>query len=71
MKLSHKRSLGLSGGSKLLLLALVVAVLGLVAQDEHLGTDVFVPLINVHVGSAPSTTCSCSWWSPAPPTPST
>jgi phospho-N-acetylmuramoyl-pentapeptide-transferase len=53
LKLSRKRSLGLSARVKLVLLAGVVAVLGSVARAEHLGTDVFVPLINVHLGLGP------------------
>lgn len=49
LKLSRKRSLGLSGRVKLVLLALVVTGLGVVAHSQHLDTDVFVPLINQHL----------------------
>ena len=49
LKLRHRRSLGLSGKVKMVLLALVAAALGLVVHSEHLGTDVYVPLINVHL----------------------
>ncbi len=54
LKLSRKRSLGLSGRVKLLLLAVVVGVMGWVAHDEHLGTDVFIPLINQHINLGPA-----------------
>ncbi len=53
LKLSRKRSLGLSGRVKLVLLALVVAGLGAVAHSQHLNTDVFVPLINQHLKLGP------------------
>jgi phospho-N-acetylmuramoyl-pentapeptide-transferase len=53
MKQSRKRSLGLAGRVKLLMLAAVVAVLGVVAHHQHLSTDVYVPLINVHVSLGP------------------
>ncbi len=49
LKLRHRRSLGLSGRVKMVLLALVAAALGVVVHSEHLGTDVYVPLINVHL----------------------
>ena len=49
LKLRHRRSLGLSGKVKMVLLALVAAALGFVVHSEHLGTDVYVPLINVHL----------------------
>ena len=45
----HRRSLGLSGRVKMLLLALVAVALGLVVHNQHLGTDVYVPLIDVHI----------------------
>jgi phospho-N-acetylmuramoyl-pentapeptide-transferase len=53
LKQSHKRSLGLPGRLKLLALGVVVAALGWIAHHEHLGTDVYVPLINVHVSLGP------------------
>jgi phospho-N-acetylmuramoyl-pentapeptide-transferase len=53
LKLKRRRSLGLSGRWKLLLLALVVAGVGLVAHREHLSTDVYIPLLNTHLGLGP------------------
>jgi phospho-N-acetylmuramoyl-pentapeptide-transferase len=53
LKLSRKRSLGLHGRIKLLLLALVVAGLGLAAHSQHLRTDVYVPLLDKHVALGP------------------
>jgi phospho-N-acetylmuramoyl-pentapeptide-transferase len=53
LKFSRKRSLGLHGRVKLLLLALVVAGLGFAAHSEHLHTDVYVPLIDQHVALGP------------------
>jgi phospho-N-acetylmuramoyl-pentapeptide-transferase len=53
LKQSRKRSLGLRGRVKLLLLALVVAGMGLAAHSEHLRTDVYVPLIDQHVALGP------------------
>jgi len=49
IKLTHKRSLGLSGRWKLILLAVVTAVVGVVAHHLHLSTDVYVPVIDVSV----------------------
>jgi phospho-N-acetylmuramoyl-pentapeptide-transferase len=49
LKLSHRRSLGLSGRWKLLLLGAVTAGLGFVANREHLSTDVYLPLIDDRV----------------------
>jgi phospho-N-acetylmuramoyl-pentapeptide-transferase len=49
IKLTHKRSLGLSGRWKLLLLACVTAVVGIVAHHLHLSTDVLLPVVNVSV----------------------
>ncbi len=53
LKQTRKRSLGLPGRLKLLALAVVVAALAWTAHHEHLGTDVYVPLINVHVSLGP------------------
>jgi phospho-N-acetylmuramoyl-pentapeptide-transferase len=53
LKFSRKRSLGLHGRVKLLLLALVVAALGLAAHSQNLHTDVYVPLIGQHVALGP------------------
>ena len=53
LKLTRRRSLGLRGRWKLLLLAAVVAGVGMVAHREHLSTDVFIPLVNIHVDLGP------------------
>ncbi len=50
MKLRERRSLGLSGRWKMALLALVVAGVGVVANGQHVSTDVYLPLIDVHIG---------------------
>ncbi len=49
LKQHHSRSLGLSGRVKMLLLAVVAVALGLVVHNQHLGTDVYVPLVGVHI----------------------
>jgi phospho-N-acetylmuramoyl-pentapeptide-transferase len=49
IKLTHKRSLGLSGRWKLLLLAGVTLVVAIVARHLHLSTDVYLPVIDVTV----------------------
>jgi phospho-N-acetylmuramoyl-pentapeptide-transferase len=49
IKLTHKRSLGLSGRWKLILLAVVTAVVGVVAHHLHLSTNVYIPVIDVRV----------------------
>jgi phospho-N-acetylmuramoyl-pentapeptide-transferase len=49
IKLTHKRSLGLSGRWKLLLLAVVTVVVGIVAHHLHLSTNVYIPVIDVTV----------------------
>ena len=49
IKLTHKRSLGLSGRWKLILLAVVTAVVGVVAHHLQLTTSVYVPVIDVWV----------------------
>ena len=51
-KVSRRRSLGLSGRWKLLWLAAITAVVGIVAArglDNPLKTDVYIPLVNVDV----------------------
>jgi phospho-N-acetylmuramoyl-pentapeptide-transferase len=53
IKLTRRRSLGLAGRWKLLLLAAVVACVGLVARHEHLSTDVYIPIVNTHLGLGP------------------
>jgi phospho-N-acetylmuramoyl-pentapeptide-transferase len=49
IKLTHRRSLGLSGRWKLLLLAGVTVVVAIVARHLHLSTDVYIPVIDVTV----------------------
>jgi phospho-N-acetylmuramoyl-pentapeptide-transferase len=49
IKLTHKRSLGLSGRWKLLLLGGVTLVVAVVAHHLHLSTDVYIPLVDVSV----------------------
>ncbi|HEY2073706.1 MAG TPA: phospho-N-acetylmuramoyl-pentapeptide-transferase [Gaiellaceae bacterium] len=48
-KLTHKRSLGLRGRWKLLLLAGVTVVVAIVAHHLHLSTDVYIPVVDVSV----------------------
>ena len=43
IKLTHRRSLGLSGRWKLLLLGLITVGVGLAAQHQHLPTSVYIP----------------------------
>jgi phospho-N-acetylmuramoyl-pentapeptide-transferase len=49
IKLTHKRSLGLRGRWKMLLLVGVTAVVAIVARHLDLSTDVYVPIVNVSV----------------------
>ncbi len=49
IKLTHKRSLGLSGRWKLILLAGVTAVVAVVAHHLNLSTDVLIPIVDVKV----------------------
>jgi len=49
IKLTHKRSLGLPGRWKLLLLAVVTLVVAIVARHLHLSTDVYIPVFDVTV----------------------
>src|SRR5918999_739713 len=44
-KLAHRRSLGLAGRWKLLLLAVITAVVALVTYDADFKTGVYVPLV--------------------------
>jgi phospho-N-acetylmuramoyl-pentapeptide-transferase len=46
IKLTHKRSLGLSGRWKLLLLAVIAAVVGIVTAHRDFSTNVYLPVIN-------------------------
>ena len=49
-KVANKRSLGLSGRWKLLLLVPVAAVLAYVAHHQGVSTDLYIPLVDVHLG---------------------
>jgi phospho-N-acetylmuramoyl-pentapeptide-transferase len=49
IKLTHRRSLGLSGRWKLLLLVGVTAVVAIVAYHLKLSRDVYIPIANVSV----------------------
>jgi phospho-N-acetylmuramoyl-pentapeptide-transferase len=49
IKLTHRRSLGLSGRWKLLLLMAVTAVVAIVAYHLKLSRDVYIPIANVSV----------------------
>jgi phospho-N-acetylmuramoyl-pentapeptide-transferase len=49
IKLTHKRSLGLAGRWKLLLLAGVTVVVAIVARHLHLSTDIYIPVAAVTV----------------------
>jgi phospho-N-acetylmuramoyl-pentapeptide-transferase len=46
IKLTHKRSLGLSGRWKLLLLGLITAVVAYLARARELETEIYIPLID-------------------------
>ena len=46
-KLTHRRSLGLAGRWKLLLLGVVTAVVAIVAYDEDMKTSVYLPLADL------------------------
>jgi phospho-N-acetylmuramoyl-pentapeptide-transferase len=48
-KLTHRRSLGLAGRWKLLLLALITGVVALVVYDAGFKTSVYIPLVDVDV----------------------
>jgi phospho-N-acetylmuramoyl-pentapeptide-transferase len=54
VKLAHRRSLGLSGRWKMLLLVLVTAGLGYAAHRQGLTTDVYLPILDVHVDLGPA-----------------
>jgi phospho-N-acetylmuramoyl-pentapeptide-transferase len=49
VKLTHRRSLGLSGRWKLLLLAGVTVVVAVVSHHLRLSTDVYVPIVDVSI----------------------
>ncbi|MES1246960.1 MAG: phospho-N-acetylmuramoyl-pentapeptide-transferase [Actinomycetota bacterium] len=46
IKLTHRRSLGLRGRWKILLLAGVTVVVAIVARHLHLSTDIYVPVVD-------------------------
>jgi phospho-N-acetylmuramoyl-pentapeptide-transferase len=46
IKLTHRRSLGLRGRWKLVLLALITVGVGFAADHQHLPTDVFIPVVH-------------------------
>ena len=46
IKLTHRRSLGLSGRWKMLLLAGITVVVGIAAHRQDLRHDVFIPIVN-------------------------
>ena len=48
-KLSHRRSLGLPGRWKLVLLATITVVMGIVVADRQFSTAVYIPLVNIDV----------------------
>jgi phospho-N-acetylmuramoyl-pentapeptide-transferase len=49
IKLTHRRSLGLSGRWKLLLLAVVTVVVAIVSRHLHLSTNIYVPVAGVSI----------------------
>jgi phospho-N-acetylmuramoyl-pentapeptide-transferase len=53
IKLRHRRSLGLSGRWKMLLLAAITGAVSLAAWHQHLPHDVYVPVIDVWVPLGP------------------
>ncbi len=48
-KLTHRRSLGLAGRWKLLLLGVITVVVAIVVNDADFKTSVYVPLVNVDI----------------------
>jgi phospho-N-acetylmuramoyl-pentapeptide-transferase len=46
VKLRHRRSLGLSGRWKMLLLMAIAAAVGVAAHHQHLPQSVFIPIVN-------------------------
>ena len=49
IKLTHRRSLGLRGRWKMLLLALITVGVGFAAQHQRLPTNVFIPIVHWNV----------------------
>src|SRR5206468_4231469 len=62
LKLTNRRSLGLSGRWKMLGLAAVVAGLGAVAHNQHLSTDVYLPVLDTYVGLGPAASGWAGRW---------
>jgi phospho-N-acetylmuramoyl-pentapeptide-transferase len=54
IKQHHKRSLGLSGRWKMLLLVLVTVAVGFAAHHQHLSTSVFVPIVDKSIPLGPA-----------------
>jgi phospho-N-acetylmuramoyl-pentapeptide-transferase len=53
IKLRHRRSLGLSGRWKMLLLVAVTIAVGFAAHHQRLSHDVFIPIVDVNVPLGP------------------
>jgi phospho-N-acetylmuramoyl-pentapeptide-transferase len=53
IKLRHKRSLGLRGRWKMLMLIAITGAVGLAAHHQHLSHSVYVPVVDVHVPLGP------------------
>ena len=49
IKLTHRRSLGLPGRWKLLLLAVITAVVAWVANHRHFSTDLYLPVVDAKI----------------------
>jgi phospho-N-acetylmuramoyl-pentapeptide-transferase len=54
IKLRHRRSLGLSGRWKMLLIIGVTVAVGFAAHHQHLSESVFVPIVNTSVPLGPA-----------------
>jgi phospho-N-acetylmuramoyl-pentapeptide-transferase len=53
IKLRHRRSLGLSGRWKMLLLLAITAVVGLAAHHQHLAHDLYIPIVDSSIPLGP------------------
>ncbi len=49
IKLTHRRSLGLRGRWKLVLLALITVGVGVAADHQHLPTNIFIPVVHWNI----------------------
>src|SRR5919199_1923931 len=49
IKVTHRRSLGLKGRWKLLLLGAITVGVGFAARHQHLPTDVYIPVVDWHL----------------------